>query len=79
MSKQIKGNIYRRQQDAVNSLPIHDSKAVEDVQVYLTLPTETLNKLPQFTPDGEPAFYEVGGILLGKLALLKFIETIKNR
>lgn len=78
MSKQIK-NLYQAQRDAIDSLPIHDTKAIEDVQVYLTLPTEDLNKLPQFNPDGEIAFYQVGDVLLGKIALLRFIETIKNR
>lgn len=79
MSKQIKKNLYQAQRDAIDSLPIHDTKAVEDAQVYLTLPAETLNKLPQFTPEGDPAFYSVGDILMGKTTLLKFIETIKNR
>ena len=79
MSKQTRKNLYQAQRDAIDSLPIHDTKAVEDVQVYLTLPVETLNKLPQFTPEGDPAFYEVGSILMGKTTLLKFIETIKNR
>jgi len=79
MSKKLKKNLYQQQQDAVNSLPIHDSRAVEDVQMYLSLPEETINNLPQFNDDGEIAFYQVGDSLLGKLALVQFIKQIKNR
>jgi len=79
MSKQVKKKLYQQQQDAVNSLPIHDSRAVEDVQMYLSLPEETINSLPQFNDDGEIAFYSVGDVLLGKLALIQFIKTIKSK
>lgn len=72
-------SIKQRNQDAVNSLPIYDNKAIQDVQMYLSLPIEALNKLPQFTPEGEIAFYQIGDDLMGKVTLLKFIETIKNK
>jgi len=64
---------------AMDGLPIHDVKAIEDARVYLTMTEDGFNALPAFYEDGSVRFYEVGGILLGKSALKRFIETIKNK
>lgn len=45
-----------------------------DVDKYLGMDVRTL---PAFLEDGSVAMYEIGGVLLGKSALIKFIERIK--
>lgn len=45
-----------------------------DVNKYLETDVKVL---PAFLEDGSVAFYEVAGILLGKSALIKFIEQCK--
>ena len=64
---------------AMDSLPVNDPKAIEDAHVYITMTEEGLRRLPAFWDDGSVRFYEIGGVLLGKSALMKFVETIKNR
>lgn len=34
-------------------------------------------KLPAFNEDGSVVLYEVGGVLLGKSALIRFMERLK--
>lgn len=36
-----------------------------------------VRELPAFLEDGSVAFYECGGVLLGKSALIKFIERCR--
>lgn len=64
---------------AMEDLPINNQRAIEDANVYLTMTKEGFDALPAFWPDGTVRFYEVGGVLLGKSALSRFVETIKNR
>lgn len=45
-----------------------------DVDKYLEGDVKTL---PAFLEDGSVAFYECGGVLLGKSALIKFIEQCR--
>jgi hypothetical protein len=71
--------IRKKLEGAMSGLPIHDNRAIEEAEIYLSMSPEGLAKLPQFNPDGEPTFYDIGGVLMGKLTLLRFIETIKNR
>lgn len=45
-----------------------------DTDKYLNM---DVNSLPAFLEDGSVAMYEVGGLLLGKSALIKFIDNCK--
>lgn len=55
--------------------------SIPDKDLLLKHVTEYLEKdltvLPAFLEDGSVAFYECGGILLGKSALVKFIERCR--
>lgn len=46
----------------------------EDITKYSQM---DLTTLPDFHEDGSVAMYEIGGILLGKNALVRFIERCK--
>lgn len=72
-------NYYLKLKKAMEGLPIHDNKAIEDALVYVTMTEEGFNRLPEFWDDGQPRFYDVGGYLMGKSTLKHFINTIKNR
>ena len=65
--------------NAMEGLPINDDKALKDAQVYLEMTDEGFRALPAFWDDGSVRFYEVGDVLLGKSALTRFVETIKNK
>lgn len=55
---------------------IPDKEAlVKDVDRYMVL---SLESLPAFNNDGSVAFYEVGGVLLGKSALIRFISRCRD-
>jgi len=45
-----------------------------DVERYVGM---DVGSLPNFNEDGSVALYECGGILLGKSALVRFMERIK--
>lgn len=49
---------------------------LRDVNKYLGM---DIKSLPQFTADGQVAFYDIGNILLGKSALVKFIEKCREQ
>lgn len=63
----------------LTKLPIDNPRAVEDVYTYTCMADHELQKLPSFNDDGTVKFYNVGDALLGKLSLIKFVETIKNQ
>lgn len=44
---------------------------------YLEMEGVVLNALPTFEEDGSVCMYEVGGVLLGKSALLRWVECHK--
>lgn len=46
----------------------------EDINKYSQM---DLTNLPDFHEDGSVAFYEIAGLLLGKTALIRFIERCK--
>ena len=77
--KTPKKSLNERLKETMDSLPVNDQRAIEDANVYVTMTKEGFDALPAFWEDGSVRFYEVGGILLGKSALARFVETIKNR
>ena len=60
-------------------LPFDNIQAVEDAHVYSSMTEDGLNNLPAFWPDGTVRFYECGGVLLGRSALIQFIKQLKTR
>jgi hypothetical protein len=65
--------------DILDGLPVRNKQAIKDAQVYLDMTDDGFRNLPAFYEDGSVRFYEVGGMLLGKSALTRFIETIKTK
>ncbi len=47
---------------------------LKDIVTYLG---KDVNSLPAFNEDGSVAMYEIGGILLGRLSLVRFIERCR--
>jgi len=45
-----------------------------DVEKYMGM---DVSALPSFNEDGSVAMYEVGGVLLGKISLVRFMERLK--
>lgn len=72
-------NYYSKLQKAMEGLPIHDSKAIEMASKYVIMSDNDFNSLPAFAEDGQPQFYDIAGILMGKATLKHFVNTIKNR
>ena len=64
---------------AMEGLPIDDEKALSDAIVYLEMTDEGFKALPAFWEDGTVRFYEVGPVVLGKNALTKFVEAVRNK
>lgn len=74
-----KKSLSQKLKEVMDGLPINDPRAIEDAQVYVSMTEDGLRRLPAFWEDGTVRFYEIGGVLLGKTALMRFVETIKNR
>lgn len=64
---------------AIDSLPIHNTQAIEDAYVYCQMSDVELKDLPTFSADDSVIFYEVGDVLLGKSALIAFVNKLKNK
>nr|WP_298660282.1 hypothetical protein [uncultured Flavobacterium sp.] len=64
--------------DALRNLPLNDPKAIEAAYIYSNLTAQDLEKLPRFNEDGSMAQYQVGEVILGKSALIKFVEQLKK-
>jgi hypothetical protein len=81
MAKQLFNHksLEKQHREAISKLPINDSKAVEDVRIYASMSEEELNKLPAFEENGDFKYYSVGDVLLGKLSLIQFVKSIKNK
>jgi hypothetical protein len=81
MSKQLFNHksLEKQHREAILKLPINDSQAVEDVRIYASMSDEELNNLPTFCDDGSVKFYTVGNTVLGKLSLIQFVKSIKNK
>lgn len=57
------------------SSSIPDKESLQsDVERYVNM---DLTAIPDFNEDGSVAFYECGGILLGRNALIRFIERCR--
>jgi hypothetical protein len=69
----------KRVRTVLDGLPIYNEQAIKDAHAYVCMSQEDLNKLEAFDLSGNVKFYEIGGVLLGKSALLKFVETIKKK
>jgi hypothetical protein len=65
--------------DIMSNLPLRSDLAIKDAVAYSLMSKSDLEKLEAFDANGNVKFYEIGGVLLGKSALLKFIETLKNK
>jgi len=65
--------------DIIGSLPLRSERAIKDISSYIQMSKSDLEKLEAFDINGNVKFYEIGGVLLGKSALLKFVETIKKK
>ena len=81
MSKQVfqRKSLYQRQKEAISTLPINDNIAVSDARVYSAMSEDELKSLPAFEANGDVKFYKVGEILLGKLALIQFVKSLKTK
>ena len=81
MSKQLisRKSLYQRQKEAISSLPIHDSQAIADVNIYSALSEDELNKLPSFEENGDIKFYKVGDSIFGKQTLIQFVKSLKTK
>jgi len=82
MAKQLFNHksLEKQHREAISKLPINDSGAVEDVlKIYSSMSDEELNNLPTFCDDGSVKFYTVGNSVLGKLSLIQFVKSIKNK
>lgn len=78
-SPENRKSIRENLKSVMEYLPTNSIEALNSAEVYLMMSQEGINALPAFNPDGSVKFYEVGGVLLGKSALIKFIETTKNK
>ena len=79
MKIQKRKRINEATTSAMSGLPINDKGALESAAIYLSMSEEGLNQLKAFNDDGTVVFYDIGGCLLGKTALLQFVKTIKTK
>lgn len=59
--------------EIMKTIPNKDTLLV-DVEEYRN---KDVRSLPAFNEDGSVAFYDIGGVLLGRSALIKFIEQCR--
>lgn len=81
MSKKVFNHksLEKQRQEAISRLPHNDSQAMEDVRIYSAMSESDLAKLPAFDEDGKMKYYKIGDQLLGKLSLIQFVKSIKNK
>ena len=53
--------------------------AADDGTRFLQMTDSELDELLAFDDDGQVCMYEVGGVLLGKNALLRWVECHRNK